>query len=60
MSNRAKNLLLRIVERIMDGPKCPNCEHDVAIHDEGRCLGAVYDRGTHVRWCDCLSTKKEK
>lgn len=45
---------MRIVERIVDGPKCPNCHHDAAIHDEGKCLGAVFDRnGTHVRWCDC-------
>jgi len=58
MSNRAKGLLVRIWERLVDGPKCPNCGHDTAIHDEGRCLGSVEERGMHVRWCGCTSLRK--
>lgn len=35
----------------------------MAIHDEGKCLGAIYDRfNTHEKWCDCVipMSKKEK
>lgn len=53
MSERAKGLLIRIAERLIDGPKCRNCDHDADIHTEEKCLGAVYDHGTHVSWCDC-------
>lgn len=64
MSGRAKSALLRVLERIIVGPQCA-CGHDVAIHSDetGHCLGANYDRGTHIGWCTCSaphSKKKEK
>jgi hypothetical protein len=63
VSNRAKGLLISLLDRLFDGPKCPNCKHDVAIHyDEGHCycLGAKYDHGVHVGWCDCTDTRKKE
>jgi hypothetical protein len=62
VSNRAQNLLLRILNRIIDGPQCPNCSHDKMSHVEaGRCLGANYDKaGTHIGWCTCTSTRKKE
>lgn len=61
MSGRAKGLIMRVLDRIIDGPPCPNCKHDVSIHwEDGHCLGAVMEHGKHVRWCTCLSPKKEK
>lgn len=62
MSNRAKNLLFRLLDRIIDGPQCPNCKHDADIHyGRGYCLGAKYDRlGEHESWCDCTSLRKKE
>lgn len=59
MSGRAKNLLVRILDRLMDGPKCPKCDHGSDIHYEDKCLGAVYDKstGVHIRWCDCANLR---
>lgn len=59
MSSRGKSLFARLVERF--GPRCLNCGHDATIHYGGKCLGAVYDHGVHVRWCDCTTLhRKEK
>lgn len=61
MSGRAKGLIMQLLERIVVGPTCPNCGHDVAIHweEDDHCLGAVMDHGTQTGWCECTSTKRK-
>ena len=64
MSEHNKGLFQRVWEGMLGlvNRVCPNCGHDVNIHGENdRCLGAVYDHGVHLGWCECDSlVKKQK
>lgn len=52
-----RDLIRQLWQRILDGPRCPDCTHDQAIHGETGCLGAVYNDHTgHDSWCPCERT----
>lgn len=50
-----KTFFKRLIERVLDGPRCPDCpDHDARTHSHNGCQSAVYDRhGLHAGWCDC-------
>lgn len=51
-------LILRFLERIADGPLCPDCGDSAYVHLDDRCLVIRYDRpdvdGVYQQ-CECTT-----
>lgn len=52
------NLIRRVLKRVFDGPRCPDCGHVQTLHGGYGCLYTDLDRHPYAP-CDCVRIFEE-